>query len=116
MGYDLHITRALHWTESESAPITLKEWVDYATSDPEMRMDNFAEATTARGDLIRIEELGIAVWTAYSGHGVGGNLAWFSYWRGEVCVKNPDQEIISKMRQIARALQARVMGDEGEVY
>ena len=116
MGYELHITRAAHWTENETAPISLKEWGDYVAADPEMRMDNFAEATMAQGDTIRIEEEGIAVWTAYSGHGIGGNMAWFRHWRGEITVKNPDREIIDKMKQIAEVLGARVMGDEGELY
>jgi hypothetical protein len=31
-------------------------------------------------------------------------------------VKNPDDEIRDKMKEIARALGARVVGDEGEEY
>ena len=41
MGYDVHITRAEHWTESDSTPIGLDEWLSYVGSDPEMRLDNF---------------------------------------------------------------------------
>ena len=81
-----------------------------------MRLDNFAEATTTAGDVIRHEAVGIAVWTAYSGHGIDGNMAWFHHWRGEVRVKNPDDEILDKMRRIAAVFDARVMGDERELY
>jgi len=31
-------------------------------------------------------------------------------------VKNPDDEILGKMKRIASALQARVLGDDGEGY
>jgi hypothetical protein len=53
---------------------------------------------------------------AYSGHAVKGNMAWFDYQEGTVVVKNPDDEILGKMRRIAAALGAKVLGDEGELY
>lgn len=115
MGYDLHITRAPHWSESDSYPIALDEWLRYVANDPEMRLDNFAEAEV-EGDVLRVESEGLVVWTAYSCHGVGGNMAWFTFWRGCVMVKNPDREIIGKMKRIAEALRAQVIGDEGELY
>ncbi len=116
MGYDIHITRASHWTQSEQTPITLDEWKAYVAADPEMRMDNFAEATTTEGETLHIDAEGIAVWISYSGHQVDGNMAWFTYLFGDIRVKSPDEEILAKMRSIAKALGARVMGDEGEFY
>jgi hypothetical protein len=115
MGYDVHITRAEHWVESDSAPISLDEWLGYVAGDPEMRLDNFAEAEV-EGHVLRYENEGLAVWTAYSGHGLKGNMAWFDYRDGRVVVKNPDDEILGKMRRIASALRAKVIGDEGERY
>src|SRR4051794_30235597 len=102
MGYELHITRAACWTESESAPIALAEWLALVARDPEMRLDNFAEAEV-EGGVLRVEGEGLAVWRAYSRHGAGGNMAWFDFRRGCVTVKNPDREIIGKMKQIAEA-------------
>ena len=117
MGYDIHITRAAEWTESEAAPITLDEWKAYVETDPEMRMDNFAETTNTAGETpLRYENEGVAVWTAYSGHEEGGNMGWFDYRDGRVVVKNPDDEILAKMKRIAEALGASVMGDDGESY
>jgi hypothetical protein len=114
MGYDVHITRAEHWTESESTPITIDEWLGYLAGDTEMRLDNIAEAEV-EGSTLRYENDGLAVWTAYGGHGLKGYMAWFDFYRGEVVVKNPDDEILGKMRRIASALKAKVMGDEGEL-
>ena len=45
-----------------------------------------------------------------------GNKALFDHTEGRITVKNPDAEIIDKMRRIASALDARVVGDDGEEY
>jgi hypothetical protein len=81
-----------------------------------MRSDGYAEATTPSGDTLRYENEGLAVWTAYSRHQSNGNMAWFDFEMGNVVVKNPDQEILRKMWQIAQSLGAKVQGDEGETY
>lgn len=115
MGYDLHITRASDWSESETMPISIEEWFACVSSDPEMRLDNNAQVEID-GCVLRHESEGIAVWTTYSAHGVGGNMAWFHYSNGQVQVKNPDREILGKMLQIAHRFGAKVQGDDGEVY
>ena len=115
MGYELHITRVPHWTASDLHPITLDEWLTFIAADPEMRLDGFAEAQVG-GDVLRYENAGLAVWLAYSGHGRNGNMAWFDYRCGRIVVKSPDQEIVAKMKEIANALGAGLMGDEGEFY
>jgi len=115
MGYDLHITRAQDWSESETFPIALEEWLAYIASDPEMRLDNVAEVEVD-GQVLRLESAGIAVWTAFSGHGVGGNMAWFYYSDGQVQVKSPNREILGKMLRIAKQLAAKVQGDDDEEY
>ncbi|HET6575357.1 MAG TPA: hypothetical protein VFG68_17250 [Fimbriiglobus sp.] len=116
MGYDLHITRAQHWTDSKSKPIRLPEWLAYLGSDPEMRLDNVAVAKVKGKPVLAYENEGLAVWTAWSKHEPDGNMAWFDHRDSEIVVKNPDEEIIAKMKRIAKALKARVIGDEGETY
>lgn len=116
MGYDVHITRAEHWLDSTEAPIALAEWQAYVASDPEMRLDGVAVAHVAGQPVLAYESAGLAVWLAYTGHDVGGNRAWFDWRNGSVIVKNPDAEILDKMKRIAAALGARVVGDDGESY
>jgi hypothetical protein len=53
-----------------------------------MRPDNVAEADVD-GQSHRLESAGIAVWTAFRGHGVGDDMAWFHFVNGNVDVKNP---------------------------
>jgi hypothetical protein len=115
MGYDLYITRRVNWFD-EGDDIPISEWIAMVKSDPEMRLDGFAEAPTTEGETIRLEAEGLAVWKAYSGHQEDGNKAWFYYDRGLVSVKNPDVEIRKKMYAVAQALKARLQGDEGEFY
>lgn len=116
MGYDVHITRADDWPESSQNPIRLEEWLEYLKSDPEFRLDGKAEAITPQGERIRCESEGLAVWIAHPKHGQRGNMAWFDCQDGEVVVKNPDDPILGKMRVVAKALHARVQGDDGEYY
>jgi hypothetical protein len=116
MGYDVHITRAVEWSESETAPITLDEWLAYVASDPELRLDGFAEVRSPRGEVIRIESKGLSVWTAWPGDEPGGAHAWMDHRDGRIVVKNPDPAMLTKMCSIAERLGARVQGDEGEAY
>jgi hypothetical protein len=114
MGYDVHITRKQHWSDEEGPAITLQEWKDYIASDPEMRLDGYAEAKTPTG-LLRLESPGLAVWTAHPDAG-DGHMAWFSHYKDRVTVKNPDDPMTMKMHRIAMTLGAKVEGDEGEIY
>ena len=81
-----------------------------------MRLDNFAEIEFPDGKLLRTDEPGISMWHKYSKENVNQNHAWFSYSGGNIIVKNPDQEIINKMVDIAIVLNAKVQDDEGELY
>jgi hypothetical protein len=116
VGYDVHITRKHDWSDPEGPEISLAEWLAVVDADPEMRLDGYAEARLDDGKVLRIEREGLSVWTAYSQHGLGGNMAWFLYSNGNVIIKNPDDEILRKMWSVAQALSAKVQGDESEVY
>src|SRR5262249_39798207 len=66
--------------------------------------------------VIAYQNTGLAVWTAYSGHDPEGNMAWFDYRDGSIVVKNPDDEILAKIKQVASHFKANVVGDDGEFY
>ena len=107
MGYELHITRILEGSGGESKPISLEEWLSYVRGDPEMQIRPAAEATSPKGEVIRIPGEGLALWK---------EDCWFDWRRGKITVKNPSEVVICKMKQIAARLGARVQGDEGEYY
>ena len=116
MGYEVHITRARNWVDSEDFPITLAEWKAYCSGDADFNLTGTAIAKLPNGKTLSYENDGLAVWTAFSGHDPDDNQAWFDYRGGRIVVKNPSREIIEKMKLVAERLGARVVGDEDESY
>jgi hypothetical protein len=117
MGYDIRITKQKDWfDEDETKHISLQEWVGFIADDADMRLDKYAEAVFPNGEGLIFENEGLGVWTKYSGHGLNGNYAWLYYDTGAIVCKNPDDEIIGKMLDIAVGFNAQVQGDDGEIY
>ena len=116
MGYEVHITRKDDWSAEEGREITLEEWKSLIEQDPEMRLDDYAEAEIPGEGVLRVENEGLAVWRRWSKNGKDGGMAWFGYFGGNISVKNPDREILQKMWQISESLGAKVQGDDGEIY
>ena len=108
MGYDLHITRAEDWLDSANAPITDAEWMAYAASDAELRVEGSYRTSSPGGTI----EHPIFGWTCDK-TGRKGAL-WHE--DSHVAAKNPDPEFIKKMYRIATGLNARLQGDDGEIY
>jgi hypothetical protein len=100
MGYELRITRA-----EPAGPITLDEWLAIVDADPQMQREGAAESSASSG-IIRYESPGLAKW----------NSTWFDFRRGRIFVKNPSEDDITKMKQLAHLLNSIVVGDEGEEY
>jgi hypothetical protein len=115
MGYDVHITRKQHWWDEEGPDISLAEWLAVVEADRDMRFDGHAETQLGDGSILRFRNEGLSVWTAYSRH-CQNWMAWFSFHRGNVVVKNPDPEILQKMWSLAQTLSAKVQGDDDEFY
>ena len=105
MGYDLQVTR------SEGKPITEAEWRTYVAGYPEFELTGAAETPTPEG-ILRYENPGLSCWRSHP----SGEVVWFDFRLGQVVVKNPDEPTIGKMLIVARALDARVEGDDGEIY
>jgi len=98
MGYDLHVTRADTWLESEAAPITFDEWEAFLLTDRSLRADAEASADSV-------------VW---ADHPNEPSPIW--WYEGEVRCKNPDEATVAKLVAIAERLGAHVVGDDGEEY
>ena len=99
MGYDIHITRANDWDKNQGFEISTEEWLNLVQDDP---------------DLIPVPENGeyFVVWhgtTQYS-------ETWFDWSNGNIDTKAPDKATLRKMLQIAQKLNAKIEGDEGEIY
>ena len=97
LGYDLHITRRAEWSDDDGPSITLDEWLAYIRSDPAVTPD---PDNGPQDFLVSVGAEPCPLW-------------WD---RGELLTKHPDKAFIRKMVSIARALNARVVGDDGEEY
>ena len=101
MGYDLHITRRELWADEHGPEISSEEWLGLVDADQELEpsVDNGEYFARFRGDC-------------QYGRGMG----WFDWQDGFVFTKNPDEAILAKMLELAKALDAKVQGDDGEIY
>ena len=99
MGYDLHITRAEVWSQNEGKEITSEEWLALIQSDVELELAGY------NGDYF-------ALWSGKSEY----EDPWLDWSSGNIYTKNPDGPIIVKMLEIAKRLNAKVQGDDGEIY
>jgi hypothetical protein len=62
--------------------------------------------------MLRYENPGLCRWRRHP----TGERIWLDLRHGDVVVKNPDEATIAKLLMVARALNARVQGDDGEIY
>jgi hypothetical protein len=99
MGYDLHITRTADWTQSSTRAITIAEWHDQITWDPDLRLDSENGPNSAH-------------WV----DSAGTVLGWLDWADGAVYTTDPDHATVGKLLEIAERLGARVQGDRGEFY
>ena len=106
MAYDIHLVRTENWLEASSAPIARSDVDALIAGDPELEW-----STT---DYVDMSDDTGAV-TRY----------WMIRWRGQSCFwwyrdqiqcSGPDEAQVRKLVQMARALGAFAVGDEGETY
>jgi hypothetical protein len=102
MGYDLHITRKENWFDEDGPLITGAEWRALIERDPELTLDTSMRLKMKDGDYI------FAAWN--------GEQGALGHYHGEITAKNPDKPLIIKMVNVAKALGAKVQGDDGETY
>jgi len=108
MSYAIHISRA-------HSPISAEEWQSLVKSDPLMRWEsNFTVRNPRSGELIQVPG-SYGVW-ARKDAADRLHEVWFSYSRGRISVTDPESDVISRMKEIARQLGAELRGDDGEGY
>ena len=103
MGYDIHITRRVHWSDEGDPAITLDEWRTVVENDPEL----VGLPPTKENPLVAM---------MLSPHKERKAARYFRYSSGEIFVSKPCKAVVLKMLEVARSLNARVIGDEDEVY
>jgi hypothetical protein len=95
VSYDAHITRAEFWANYGESPIPLDEWIRTASGD---------ERLQARGDRLFVAE---KIRT-------DGDDAAFTWFKGEIYTRDPDNRTIALMSDLANELGASLQDDDGE--
>jgi hypothetical protein len=106
MAYDLHIVRTEDWTEAASAPVTKQEVDALIAADSELAwsMSDYIEMKDDSGGTTRYYMI---IWR-------GSPCFW--WYRDQIRCSGPDDAQTAKLVQMARALNAHAVGDEGEIY
>jgi hypothetical protein len=120
MGYYVEITRAPDWHaawEPHAGAISCDEWLAIARADPEMRVLPAGPMPLPGMPNFRVKHEGYEVWWTALPEINDEGVVWFTYVEpGFIQVKNPDEQILHKMHQIANQLNARLIGEEDEEY
>lgn len=115
MAYDLHIRRDESTSNDPERLITEQEWQAVISSDKSLLPEPSPSVTNPKTqEVIRVNSPSMASWVDPSTQ----QKYYFHYSSvsGEIQVRNPPDQVIKKMKQIAAQLKASVIGDEGEVY
>jgi hypothetical protein len=106
MGYDVHVVLTAEWVDAASRPITHVA-VDKLIADDKTlawSSSDFVEMTEPDGSTKRYFMI---QWNG---------VPTFWWYRTEILCKNPSEEQLLKLVEMATVLGARVLGDDGEQY
>ncbi|MEM1298286.1 MAG: hypothetical protein AAGH68_03325 [Pseudomonadota bacterium] len=108
MGYDIHITRRASWADDGDG-ISLEEWETFALTQPDIM---FPPVRAADGTVLFDSSLPGDVLLQLP----SGEICPLFWSEGNTSSTNPSGQVITRMHAIAMALDARVLGDDDEVY
>jgi hypothetical protein len=108
VGYEVHISRAVFWPDSERFPILADEFIELVgrSSDLAFRGSDGEEASGPfMSDYFSVD------WRS------GGEETWWLlYSHGQIQTKHPPDPVIRQMLELAAELDAWVIGDDCDVY
>lgn len=106
MGYDIHIARTKHWTDSASQPITKQDVDALIAADSELEWST-TDYIDMNDDKRVVTRYFLIKWK-------GAPVFW--WYRDELRCSNPDESQQLKFAQMARSLNAFCVGDDNEQY
>ena len=106
MGYDLHVVRTRHWADAKLVPISKLEVEAVVAADPDLdwSSDDYIEMKDDSGSITRYLMIN---WNG---------LPSFWWYRDKILGSGLNEDGIRKLIDIAGALNAHVVGDDGEHY
>ena len=98
-GYDIHITQKEYWADENKICINKEALSKYLKTDLSIQVDNNNSASSY---LVNINKNQYPMWIDSAGC--------------DLVAKDPNTDFLNKLIEIAKALGAKVQGDEGEIY
>jgi hypothetical protein len=114
MGYDLHITRKEHWSDEmrPGVDISLEDWLIYIDQDTQLELSDSYRIKVPGSKTESQVAPGFCLWKMHPSN----DKPYFHFSDGDISTKNPDGDTIQKLLTISEKLNARVQGDDGEIY
>jgi len=109
MSYELFITKADYSWEIEDSPIQEAEWLEVANKCAELKI-SMNDCYSRKGDDGQIENYHPWLITSLPDN----PPLWFI--DGAINTTNPDIKTIKFMVNLAKRLDAKVIGEDGETY
>jgi hypothetical protein len=106
MAYDLHIVRSKNRLEASRAPITKSDVDALIARDPELGWSE-TDHVDMSDDTGAVTRYWLITWRGQPS---------FWWYRDQIQCSDPDDAQQLKLGQMARALNAFVVGDDGEIY
>ncbi|MES2617985.1 MAG: hypothetical protein V4613_08900 [Bacteroidota bacterium] len=109
MGYEVHVVRKNDFeNDEEESNITMEEWKHLVESTPELTWEQFA------GDTAELDYK-YCYWLAHPEQDES-NRPWFDFFGGSINTKWTDPACMKLLLGIAEQLNAKLIGDDGEIY
>jgi hypothetical protein len=106
MGYDLHVVRTADWVDAATAPVTRADIDAVVAADPEL------DWSPTDGATMQAEDGSLTFHPMITWN--GESCYWWD--KDKIMYKYHKEEHVRKLVELARALSAYVIGDEGERY
>lgn len=106
MSYDLHIVRTKNWLDAASNPISKQEVELLIAEDSELEWSSsdYVDMNDGNGAITRYFMIN---WQG---------IPCFWWYSDQILCSGPDDAQMVKMVDMARAIDAFVVGDDGEIY
>jgi hypothetical protein len=116
MSYEIRVYRQNNWDDiEEESNISLEEWMKYVRSDKDLALASEYAPFAGKPQGGAEQTPGYTYLISYPRFSIDCRPGlWFRH--GAISIEDPDDFIIGKLISIASALNARVMGEEGELY
>lgn len=116
MGHDLYVTRKDDWSDTEGPDITLDDWLAYLAIDDSLKLDPARSANADPRVASGVKEPSHASWVHWPDREPGVREAWMWLERGNIVATDSGIRFRQKLFLIADGLEARLMGENGEVF